>query len=415
MSAEPMIEREARAWGSVRGKGDRYFVRFTIGRKRYERGPFSTWNAADKMRRRARALLEGGTPLPQVLAGCFGDFLGAKLTFREATAHYLAYAAGRKRETTLAVDRIRLRAFGSAPWAGKILGAIRSDDFLAWMGARQRGRTVQRLRKRREGESPAAFAAAADRLVPKAMPGVSGASLNRDLNLVSAVFRWAMRAGYVEDNPVRRVERFQAKGAREVYLTAAESVGLVASCSPALRPLVLTAVSTGMRRGELLALRWRSVDLDRREIRVEAETEKAGRGRVVPMTAALREALKDLKANRAIPALDGSDPVFCLADGSPVTVAVLRALWEADVDPCEALPLAKRGKVTLHVLRHTAASLMVGAGVPLLDVARILGHSTLAVTMRYAHFAPESGRNAIDALGAVLTKAATPDAVALAV
>src|ERR1700741_2934223 len=56
----------------------------------------------------------------------------------------------------------------------------------------------------------------------------------------------------------------------------------------------------------------------------------------------------------------------------------------------------------LHGLRHTAASLMVGAGVPLFDVAKILGHSTLAVTMRYAHFAPAAGRAAIERLGSAL-------------
>ena len=65
----------------------------------------------------------------------------------------------------------------------------------------------------------------------------------------------------------------------------------------------------------------------------------------------------------------------------------------------------KRPKVTFHSLRHTAASLMVAAGIPLLDVARILGHSTLAVTMRYAHFAPQSGRAAIEALAEALRTA----------
>ncbi|MBL9088124.1 MAG: tyrosine-type recombinase/integrase [Planctomycetia bacterium] len=65
-------------------------------------------------------------------------------------------------------------------------------------------------------------------------------------------------------------------------------------------------------------------------------------------------------------------------------------------------PPEKRTKVTFHTLRHTAASLMVAEGVPLFDVAKILGHSTIAVTMRYAHFAPEAGRAGIDKLGKAL-------------
>ena len=68
----------------------------------------------------------------------------------------------------------------------------------------------------------------------------------------------------------------------------------------------------------------------------------------------------------------------------------------------DRLPAHKRLQVTFHCLRHTAASLMVAEGVPLFDVAKILGHSTLAVTMRYAHFAPEAGRAAVDRLGTAL-------------
>ncbi len=159
-----------------------------------------------------------------------------------------------------------------------------------------------------------------------------------------------------------------------------------------------------MRRGELLALRWRAVDLDRREVHVEAETEKAGRGRVVPLTAWLLAELVTLKASRETPALDGSDPVFRCADGSPLTIKVLRLAFLSAVKACASISLDKRGRVTFHALRHTAASLMVAAGVPIFDVAKILGHSTLAVTMRYAHFAPEAGRSAIERLGAALGK-----------
>ncbi|MCB9829060.1 MAG: tyrosine-type recombinase/integrase [Planctomycetes bacterium] len=67
-------------------------------------------------------------------------------------------------------------------------------------------------------------------------------------------------------------------------------------------------------------------------------------------------------------------------------------------------PRGEAGGVTFHALRHTAASLMVATGVPILDVARVLGHSTLAVAMRYAHFAPESGRAAIARLAGVLSR-----------
>lgn len=166
----------------------------------------------------------------------------------------------------------------------------------------------------------------------------------------------------------------------------------------------MTALNTGCRRGELLALAWRDVDLDRREIVISAATEKTGRGRVIPMTTALHGLLEDLRSRRPLPALDGSDRVFLGPDGSPLQVGSLRGLWEQAIEAAgDVIAASKRGFLTFHCLRHTAASLMASAGIPLLDIARVLGHSTISVTMRYAHFAPESGRRAIDALGGALS------------
>lgn len=403
-------EAEARPWGSVRQAGkSRYFVRFTAEGHQYERGPFSTWNAADKMRRRARALLEAGTAVADVLSGVFGDFAGARLTFREAAPHYLAFAANRKRASSLADDRYRLGQLSRAPWAGKVLGTLRPADFLPWIAERQTGRKVKRLRPRRPGESREAFNALpdAERFVVVTLPGASALTVNKDLALVSALFKWAMGAGYVESNPVRRVARLPEKGRPErCYLTAVEASALVASAADVVRPFLLAAVHTGARRAELLALRWRSVDLARREVTIEAGTEKAGRGRTIPLTAALHATLAAMRDERRVRAIDGSDPVFVVADGSPLTAAVVREAFASAVARCGALPPEKRDTLTLHGLRHSAASIMVAAGVPILDVARILGHSTLAVTMRYARFAPESGRTAVDALGAALAGAA---------
>ena len=103
--------------------------------------------------------------------------------------------------------------------------------------------------------------------------------------------------------------------------------------------------STGMRRGELLALRWRAVDLDRRELKVEAETEKTGRGRVIPLTDALYEELSEMKGRRPRPAFDSSDPVFTARDGEPLTEKMVRLGFKRAVQHCEAVPLEKRDKV----------------------------------------------------------------------
>ncbi|MDA1194272.1 MAG: tyrosine-type recombinase/integrase [Planctomycetota bacterium] len=89
-------------------------------------------------------------------------------------------------------------------------------------------------------------------------------------------------------------------------------------------------------------------------------------------------------------------------DGSDYTTYKLRLDLGKAAQACAEIPEDKKPKVTTHVLRHTAASLMVAAGVPIFDVAKILGHSTVTVTMRYAHFAPEAGRAAVKALDGLL-------------
>lgn len=100
-------------------------------------------------------------------------------------------------------------------------------------------------------------------------------------------------------------------------------------------------------------------------------------------------------------------------DGSPLKVGLLRGLWEQAIEAVgDGIAASKRESLTFHCLRHTAASLMASAGIPLLDIARVLGHSTISVTMRYAHFAPESGRKAIGALGEALAPPGRNEAVA---
>lgn len=336
-----------------------------------------------------------GHSIEVVLAEVFGDTHGSRLTFRDAVPQYLAYAESRKKPSTLAGDRWRLGMMMRAPWAGEFLTSLRTETLTKW--ATERTATLR-------APSGEPSAPSVDGSAPRRRPrAISGATVNRDLNLGSALFRWAQSIGYVSENPFRQVPKFSEKGrAREVFLTAAESRALMDSGSPFVRPVLVAALSTGMRRGELLALRWRAVDLDRRSVRVEAETEKTGRGRSVPMTALLHGTLTALKDERSVLALSGADAVFRCADGSPLTIKVLRLAFSSAVRACEAIPLDKRARLRFHDLRHTAASLMVAAGVPIFDIAKTLGHSSVAVTMRYAHFAPEAGRSAVDRLGEAL-------------
>lgn len=372
---KPKPKRRPRPWGSIRSRGDRsgFVVRFSAEGRVVERVGGATRAAAEKKRRAARAMLEAGHKLVDVMAHVWGDVGGSGATLCDLAPNYLAFAEARKKESTLKSDVHRLGKLKTAPWAAKPLGAVTPRDVLAWTATREAA-------------------------------GVSGATINRDLALASAIYRWAERAGDVTGlNPFLKVPRYSEKGReREIYLTAPEARALVDSCPGPLRPLVLAAVNTGMRRGELLALRWRSVDLARRVLVVEPATEKTGRGRTIPLSDPLFETLRALESARIGRKPDGSDFVLVGRDGGPWGHEGLRFAFRRAVARCEAIPAAKRSAVTFHTLRHSAASIMVAGSVPLLDVARILGHSTLAMTMRYAHHAPESGRAAIARLGAAM-------------
>ncbi len=366
-----------RAFGTIKTRKGKpgFYVKFAWQGRAYRRHAGPTRSGAASKLAKAHADLERGMALEEVLSSVFGDPRGSRMTFRDAAPLYLEHAQARKKASTFAADVRRLRPLLAATWAGKYLSEIRPEDLARFIDERRAG-------------------------------GAAGPTINRDLALVSALYKWAIRLRYADENPASRkhLEWCSERGReRETYLASEECRALVDTAGPVLRPILVTALSTGMRRGELLALRWCDLDLDRRTIFARPEEEKAGRGRSIPMTPDLHALLRDLARARQERKIDGTDPVFVGNDGAALGAGALRGLFESAVARCAEIALEKRPKVTFHTLRHTAASLMVQAGVPLLEVAKILGHSTLAVTMRYAHFAPEHGRKAIDLLGSTLS------------
>jgi integrase len=144
-----------------------------------------------------------------------------------------------------------------------------------------------------------------------------------------------------------------------------------------LAPIVLLALNTGLRRGELFNLRWADVDLTRAMVTVQGGGAKSGQTRHVPLNS---EALAVIKAWRPTDA-DAATCVFPSDEGAPLED--VKTAW---------LPLVKAAKITafrFHDLRHTFASKLVMAGVDLNTVRELLGHADLKMTLRYAHLAPE--------------------------
>jgi integrase len=172
-----------------------------------------------------------------------------------------------------------------------------------------------------------------------------------------------------------------------------ETERLIAVCrGEEERALLLFAVRTGARAGEQIAVEWGDIDwhnhqvvFRRSETRGEVGPTKSQRERKVPLTAALEMALRQIRHLRG-------KRVFCNGEGTPLTLDQLHErLWGAQ-------RRAGLRRIRWHDLRHTFASQAVMAGVPLPQIQKWLGHSTVTMTMRYAHLAPGAGAEWIKAL-----------------
>lgn len=178
------------------------------------------------------------------------------------------------------------------------------------------------------------------------------------------------------------------------FLTFEESQRLLDAAEGEWRTMILVALRTGLRFGELLALRWQDVDLVAGRILVRQNcvlgvigTPKSGHAREIPLG---DEVLKALKSHRHL----RGHLVFCTMEGEVFTVGEPRYWLERY---CRKAGLREMG---WHALRHTFASHLAMRGAPLKAIQDLLGHATIQMTMRYAHLAPEVARDAVRLLDA---------------
>ena len=203
-------------------------------------------------------------------------------------------------------------------------------------------------------------------------------------------FSWLVEVGYLEDTPIDGTHNPKAPHNPAPFLSRDEARRVLAVMEQEwLSDLVRFALCTGLRRGELLNLRWRFVDLTAADgwITVQSYsgfTTKSGHGRRVPLVPEARRVLEERYALGYSPeALVFSDDQSRPIAGDRASKAFKKAVRLAKLD--EALHF--------HSLRHTFASWLVMEGVSLPIVANLLGHSTTQVTERYSHLLPDSVAN----------------------
>ncbi len=185
---------------------------------------------------------------------------------------------------------------------------------------------------------------------------------------------------------VRKVKLCKLNNKRLRFLTVEQCQKLIECCQPHLKPIVITALHTGMRRGEILGLKREQVDLEHGFILLEIT--KNGERREIPINTTLEYLFKDILENAK------SEYVFTDKDGNPYK--------EVKHSFSTALKKAGIRDFRFHDLRHCFASHLVMQGIDLASVKELLGHKSLTMTMRYAHLAPGHKRKAVNILDNVL-------------
>ena len=240
--------------------------------------------------------------------------------------------------------------------------------------------------------------------------GIAPSTVRRDLDALAGVLTRAVKLGRLTENVVRRVERPRLDRSPKVrYLDQQEEARLREALrardekmqearrshnkwlkargqelQPALpyfgdhlTAAVLLSMNTGMRRGELLALRWASVDFRLKQLTIEGSTAKSQQTRYIPLNGEALETLKHWREQAP-----STERVFPIDTG-------FKSAWA---------PLLVRAGIAnfrWHDLRHHFASRLVQAGVPINTVRELLGHASLGMTLRYAHLAPDQKREAV--------------------
>lgn len=211
---------------------------------------------------------------------------------------------------------------------------------------------------------------------------VSPGSVQKEVATLKHALRLAVEWELIHSNPAEKVQLPRLPEGRTRYLSPTELKSVLLAAPDWMRAPLALAAFTGMRRGELLSLRWQDVDLHNRRIYLH-ET-KNGSLRVLAMNEMAAGVFASLPA--------GSGPELVLPDveGNRLSVYTRRLFTACKIEDA-----------SFHSLRHTAASWLVMQGVDLYAVGQVLGHRTPRMTSRYAHLSPQYMAGAVAKLDSV--------------
>jgi integrase len=245
----------------------------------------------------------------------------------------------------------------------------------------------------------------ADRLLAE---GLDPSTIRNTLMPLRAVYRRALARGEVTVNPTTGLELPAVRGRRDRIASPSEAAALIAALPERDQALWATALYAGLRRGELMALKWENVDLKANRITVARSWDvKAGPiepkshagKRTVPIASVLRELLiaHRFHGGRVVGLVFGATPQ------RPFTPSAVRrralTAWKGESRRRRESGLGPLEPIGLHECRHTFASLMIAAGVNAKALSTYMGHASVMITLdRYGHLMPGNESEAAELL-----------------
>jgi len=206
---------------------------------------------------------------------------------------------------------------------------------------------------------------------------VKKSTVNRELDTLRNMLYKAVEWGYIEKSPYQGVKKYKVNNINLRILSNEEFELLYSSASEQFKPILLTAIRTGMRLGEILALKWDDINL--KEDYLLVKDSKNYESRYIPIHPELKDVLINLKEN------SNNEYVF---EGRKT----IKRQWQ------KAFKGSGIGYCRFHDLRHTFGSNLAMNGVDIVTVAELMGHKDLSMTKRYSHPTPEHKKQAIKSL-----------------
>jgi integrase len=217
--------------------------------------------------------------------------------------------------------------------------------------------------------------------------GMKPATVNRELSFLKSVLYAAECDEVIASNPIRgrRVKKFKEANSREkaileMNLEDGDQARLIEGAAESLKPILKIALLTGMRQGEILKMKWTDVDFRLGEIRIPEENSKSKKERFVPMDGAIVEALDSIERK--------GEYIFFNPETKNRVIDIRRPFKGA-------LEAAKIEGLRFHDLRHLAASRLVKV-TDVVTASKILGHSSLDMTLRYVHSTQKDRHAAVE-------------------